>query len=543
MIWLSSACETGLHVAARLAENVGVRLCTPRSRIADTRGAIISLIGRDPGRQLQLEPDDIPPDWAGVDQIWELLQPRDSEKLRQQALQAGISYQRFALDPVAERPDTILAGAFSRFMQVLDRTVQEVRCRDAEYFERHALRTTLPADFALLDAANAAAEVITAAAVSPQRCRVSARAPSPLSDAIADAYELELILGAEASALSAVDRLFESRLDDIKPHSAGTMEEPVLMVDPISAAELAALIAQWCKHHAASRLAERERLARTPPAVTTGHGPASVRIFGVKGPFIVIVNAIAQDARYWIRLIDRLACRHRVLIWTPPAVDEAGRPAGFVEQARAFDSVVAEVTDEPVNLVGWCTGPKLCAHYYLTQPQRVRSMVFLAGTYRPFGDSTLDTTYETTLEMVFRLLERSPAMVPTVRNTLLDAVNAGRSNVARVGDAGAEVLARLDPELIPSVTAPYTSDEATLRYAWQIRDFWCHSIEHELGAIRAPVLVLGAELDWIASSRLGLRVAQALPNARFVELPGATHWCMHDRPDDVSTLIAHFVDE
>lgn len=549
MIWVSSACPAGLHVAARLAASVGVRLYAPRARLADARNAIVALIGQDPGRRLDVLVDDGAPDAEGVEELWHLVQAAQGDDLERETRQAGIAYRRFVLDWVAEPPDAIAAGPFSTFMLALDRTVCEVRRKDPDYFERHALRTSLAADLTVLAATTAASGIVAASAEASRSCRVAARASGgacALADAIADAYELDLILGADPATLSAVDRLFESRLGDLASRSARPVDEPVRWAEPIGGDELAKLIAAWRDRQAASRSAERPHGIETSAAGTaaaTGSARGSHRLYGREGPLVVIVNAIAQDLRYWTRLLDRLIDGHRVLLWAPPALGEGGAPTTFEEQSRALEAVVAEVTDGAVHLVGWCTGPKLCARYCLTHPGRVLSMVFLTGTYRPFGDSSLDTIYETTLEMVFRLLDRSPSMADTVRTTLLDAVNSGRSKAMRPTDPGAEALSRLDAQLVPSVLAPYATSESTLRYASQIRDFWNHSIESEVRAIQAPVLVVGAEFDWVAASRMGQRVAQHLPNGRFVELPGATHWCMYDRPDDVAALIARFVDE
>jgi pimeloyl-ACP methyl ester carboxylesterase len=547
MIWISSACRVGTRVAARLTDRTGVLLAAPRERIGEARAAVAAVLGHDPGDSLDVRPDDLAPGRIG--EIWHLSYATGEEDEDEApagiARETGAAYRRFDLDPVAEAPGEVVPGAFSTLMQALDATVQEVRSRDPGYFDQRALRTTLPADFAFLDAGSAAAEVISAASGPPGRCRISAASadPSLLSNAIGEAYELELIMGSEPSALAAVDRLFESRLGNMA--TAGSAE-PVRRASAAGSSEVTSLVSAWRGHHAASSRAERARLgdfsADPIPHSPGGAGPA-FQVFGRSGPQIVIVNAIAQDHKYWVRLIDRLARDHRVVTWAQRSFGEDGQPATLDDHLRDLEAVVSAVAEGPVHLLGWCTGPKLCTRYYLANSRRVASLVFLAGTYRPFGDTSLDTNYEAALDMVFKLLDRSPNIAPIVRTTLLAAMGGGPSKAAQATDLGAEVLARIDPALIPSVAAPYATDESTLQYAKQIRDFWGYSIEPDVGAIQAPVFVIGAELDRIASSRLGWRVAQAMPNASYVELPGATHYCMYDRPDDVASMIKRFVGE
>jgi pimeloyl-ACP methyl ester carboxylesterase len=513
-------------------------------------------MGEDPGGRLEVRSEDSAtmgagPRCDGIEEIWHLSYAisngdgAGADFLAGFARETGAAYRRFDLDPLGEAPDEVAPGAFSRLMHTLHATVQEVRSRDPSYFEHRALRTTLRADLAFLDAESAASEVLSAASGLPGRSRISVAKPesSLLSDAIGDAYDLELIMGAEPSSLAAVDRLFESRLGNL---ASAWSTDPDRHGRSVSSSELANLMSAWRRYHDASSHAERARLrvlsGATRPAGAEGGGPA-IQVFGESGPVIIIVNAIAQDLRYWIRLIDRLARDHRIVTWMQQSSREDGQPATFDDHLGDLETIVNEVTDGPVHLVGWCTGPKLCVRYCLAHSRRVASMVFLAGTYRPFGDGRFDTRYEITLEMVFKLLDHSPNAAATVRATLLDAMSMQQSKAAPGRDLGTEVLARIDPALVSSVAAPYATDESTLLYAKQIRDFWSRSIVSDVGVLDTPTLVIGAELDQIASPLLGLRVSEAMPCARYVELPGATHYCMYDRPDEVASILGRFIKE
>lgn len=371
-------------------------------------------------------------------------------------------------------------------LQALDRTLEEVRARSPEYFEQHALRTTLPGDDAL-------------------------------AELIGGVFDVEILFGVDPSSLTAVDRLFESRLGGERPALDG--------VDPEE-------IAAWTRRQAESRRAERARLAGFPgPETLRSLGRLEYHLFGEAGPTVVIVNAIGMGLEYWGRLIDRLTPDHRVVIWklrTAVTLDE---------QVGDIAAIVEEVADGPVHLVGWCSGPKLCLRYAAGHPERVASMVFLAGTY---GDPSTETGYQKRLGKVFELLDRSPGMAATVRGMLTDsaAVAAGLSEQAGDFAQEPEVLARADPSLHSALVAPYRSDESTLAYAKQIRDFWSCSLDAGVGI---PTLVVGAELDRIASPKLGQEVARTLPRGRFVVMPAATHYCMHDRPDEVAALIRDFL--
>lgn len=408
------------------------------------------------------------------------------------------------------------------FLEALDRTLEEVRSRSPEYFEQHALRTTLPAPEAMI------------------------------GDRIGDAFEVEILFGADPSSLSAVDRLFESRLG-----TAARTRFPAEAETAATAADIALVLDDWVRRQSEARRSERSRLAGFPGEETLRSargGDLQYHLFGDTGdtgdagPTVVVVNAIGMGLEYWSRFVDRLAPDHRIVLWPLRTANPDGEVATLDDQVRDIGAVVDEVSKEPVHLVGWCSGPKLCLRYAAAHPERVASMVFLAGTY---GNPTTETGYQKRLGKVFELLDRSPAMAATVRGMLTDSasVAAGLSSQsappAHTGGGELlqepEILARADPRLQTALVAPYRSDETTLAYAKQIRDFWSRPLDADARAAGCPALVVSAELDRIASPKLGQDVAKTLPKGRFVEMPGATHYCMFDRPDEVAALVREFL--
>lgn len=390
------------------------------------------------------------------------------------------------------------------FLEALDRTLEEVRSRSPEYFEQHALRTTLPAP------------------------------DDAVGDRIGDAFEVEILFGADPSSLSAVDRLFESRL--------GTGGDGFSLEG----------MDDWIRHRSEAKRSERLRLAGFPGedslrAAGDGlhyHVFGDIGETGDTGPTVVVVNAIGMGLEYWSRFVDRLTPDHRIVLWPLRITNPDGEVASLDDQVRDIGTVIDEVSEGPVHLVGWCSGPKLCLRYAAMHPDRVASMVFLAGTY---GTPATETGYQKRLGKVFELLDRSPAMAATVRGMLTDSASVAAGLSSQSAQAGGEllqeteILARADPRLQTALVAPYRSDETTLAYAKQIRDFWSRPLDADARAADCPTLVVSAEFDRIASPKLGQDVAKTLSRGRFVEMPGATHYCMFDRPDEVAALVREFL--
>lgn len=548
-VWVTSPCPVGVRVAARLLrEGHHVWLTAPAHTHGSLRSAVAGRLGADPGERFVPHP--APPDLSRLDELWHLSPLGGGDHpLRGEAEALGVRCRRFEVAPTASGPETPVPAAFGVLVEALDRTVAEVTARSADYFEHHAVRSTLPEGIELLDAESVASAVMEAAAAGADSRRIAASRPSgieSLAELIGDAYDVELVFGAEEQTLTPVDRLFASRVGasgrSLQLAAEGAGAEGG--AEPADEEAVEACVRAWRRHHADARRAEERRLAglaeggtRRAPA-----GGPELRSFGEGEKTVVIVNAIAQGFGYWTRLIDRLAADHRVVIWELRGAAEGGEAAMMDDHARDLDAVVREVADGPAHLVGWCSGPKLCLRYAAEHPERVASLTFLAGTYRTLGDRA-DVEYQTNLETVFKLLERSPGMADSVRAALTDSVDsaAGASHRARGLAPEAEVLGRIDPRLQALVRAPYGSRESTLSYARQIMDFWRCAIDGPALAVDRPALIIGAELDQIASPARGKELADALPNARFVEMPGATHYCMFDRPDEVAALIREFI--
>ncbi|HEX2207686.1 MAG TPA: hypothetical protein VHG93_08375, partial [Longimicrobium sp.] len=123
-------------------------------------------LGSDPGDRLVLH--DGEPDPSSLDEVWHLSPLGvDDPPAQREAEAPGVPCRRFEIAPVASGPEAPVPDAFGVLVQALDRTVAEVTARSADYFEHHAVRSTLPEGIALLDAASAASAVMALADAPP----------------------------------------------------------------------------------------------------------------------------------------------------------------------------------------------------------------------------------------------------------------------------------------------------------------------------------------------------------------------------------------
>jgi pimeloyl-ACP methyl ester carboxylesterase len=64
-----------------------------------------------------------------------------------------------------------------------------------------------------------------------------------------------------------------------------------------------------------------------------------------------------------------------------------------------------------------------------------------------------------------------------------------------------------------------------------------------LGAIRVPVMVIAGDDDQITPATAMQEMARAIPDARFVLVPGAGHLTPLEQPATVSSALADFLTE
>jgi hypothetical protein len=98
----------------------------------------------------------------------------------------------------AEAP---VRDSLARLLRALDQAVEEVRTRDADYFERHALRAALR-EVPLHTPASAASAILASRGAPQGSCRITAFAEirgSEIAGPVSDAYGVELVFAAEPS--------------------------------------------------------------------------------------------------------------------------------------------------------------------------------------------------------------------------------------------------------------------------------------------------------------------------------------------------------
>ena len=179
------------------------------------------------------------------------------------------------------------------------------------------------------------------------------------------------------------------------------------------------------------------------------------------------------------------------------------------------DDIVTRVAG-PLHLIGVSMGSMVAQHVAVHHPERVASMVLMAGGATVPRDIILARAHE--------VAERGVA--PTVTGTLARWFSADR-----LQEPADPTVARISA-LLQAAHAP------SVAQAWRaIAD---HELRDRLGEVSAPVTVLAAEADKATSVATMAELADLLPNAHLEIVPGP-HMLHLESPAVFSGLVAeHF---
>lgn len=245
-----------------------------------------------------------------------------------------------------------------------------------------------------------------------------------------------------------------------------------------------------------------------------------------RGDPLLILPGLGADLRIWA--CQRLAFgrRHRCIAVDNRGAGRSGKPAGPYSVAQMADDALAVLDAEGIgtaDVLGYSMGSFAAQRLALTHPERVRSLV-LAGT---------------------------SARNHAWRRELL----ADWAEVA--GRRGTHVMAR---HAFPWLLGPRTAR----RFGLWISALWplvlsqpAHAFQSQvaaiaaiddspaaraaLAAITAPTLVLAGAEDQLMPPADGAEVADLIPGATFVTLPGAGHGLMLEAAAEFNDAVLGFL--
>jgi pimeloyl-ACP methyl ester carboxylesterase len=230
----------------------------------------------------------------------------------------------------------------------------------------------------------------------------------------------------------------------------------------------------------------------------------------------LLVHGVPDTERVWRAVLPRLARADVVTLRLPGFGGPV--PAGFDATKDAYAAWLVEqilAHDGPVDLVGHDWGALLVIRAACLRPDHVRTWTA--------GGAPLDAEY---VWHKAAQAWQTPEVGERVMAQLTPTALGGALVTAGVPpDDAREAAAHVDDTMKRCILRLYRS-------AIKVGEEW----GPDLGKLSAPGLILWGERDSYAAPMWGERLA-ARTKARFVALPGCSHWWQLERPADVAVLL------
>jgi len=266
------------------------------------------------------------------------------------------------------------------------------------------------------------------------------------------------------------------------------------------------------------------------------------RTLGPRGaPALALLDGISCDGFIWRDLIAPLSARHRVVHLHYRGHGRSGLPRDPAACTLAHLAAdVADVVDRsgvgPVTLIGHSMGVQVALEVAWRYPAHARAMVLCCGSH----GRVLDTFKHTDLGLkVLPLIERAVAdnyelLARTVRAVLPTGLTY---MVAALSEIKGDLVTRdqFMPYLEHFARMPLDLFVRTLTDASE-RESWPF-----LPRLTLPALVVAGQDDGFTPVQVSRELADRLPHASLVTLPGTSHTAPIERPDLLLEAIESFL--
>jgi len=247
-----------------------------------------------------------------------------------------------------------------------------------------------------------------------------------------------------------------------------------------------------------------------------------------EGPDLVLLHGWGLNLRVWDGLVDELRDRFRVIAVDLPGHGRSpwnlrlGTPA---EQAWLIHTTLAPITNH-YSLLGWSLGAQIALDLAAAMPAQIERLVLVAATPR-FAES-VDWPHGMTAPA---LAAMATQLRKDYRRTVADFLELQ----VRGSVDGNAVLDQLRRALLTHGEARREALEAGLR---TLTD---GDLRPTLEHIKTPALVIAGQYDRITLPAASGALAQALPDAQYVEIRRAAHAPFLSHRAEFATLIGDFL--
>jgi 3-oxoadipate enol-lactonase len=252
------------------------------------------------------------------------------------------------------------------------------------------------------------------------------------------------------------------------------------------------------------------------------------------GPALVLIHEGVADSTMWDDLVDDFAREHRVLRYDLPGYGRSPLPPGPFSHIRDLASLLEGLDVDRASIVGVSVGGRIALDFALVHPDRVDALVLTAPGLPGWDWS----------EEMERVDEQEEALVEAgdvegaaelAVQVWFDGPHRSPADVdAKLRERALEMNRRAYAIQIPAYTTeqqPGPSEQLDPPTIGRLDE------------VRAPTLVVVPELDLPDILGICELLADRIPGARKIVMPGVAHFAPMERPADFTRHVLAFLAE
>lgn len=257
---------------------------------------------------------------------------------------------------------------------------------------------------------------------------------------------------------------------------------------------------------------------------------------------VVLCDGILCDGFIWKYLWDALGETTDMAHWHYRGHGRSSAPADPTRidiQAHAHDlmSVRQHLGDPPVVLVGHSMGTQVALENWHLFPKNVRGLVLICGSFGKITQSFRGVPIiDAILPKLMDIVEKQPDLVRAIWSRIPPEVALKAALLARDIDPNHVRRDDVMPYLRHMTHVDFPMFLRMLRAAGD------HTAEAYLSKIDVPVLIIAGERDTFTPASLSTFMAEQIPNAELLMVPGGTHVAPIEQPDLVEARIQAFLE-
>jgi len=223
--------------------------------------------------------------------------------------------------------------------------------------------------------------------------------------------------------------------------------------------------------------------------------------FGQGAPVILLHGGLA-NANYWGNQVQALDRHYRVIVMDSRGHGRSARdarPFGYDLMASDVVGLMDQLKIPKAAIVGWSDGAIIGLDIAIHHPERLTGLFAFAANSNPSGVKDVN---------------KSPVFTAFIQR------------------------ASKEYESLSPTPREYQSFLSQITKMWNTQPFF----DAELSRIRVPTLIADADHDEAIKRENTLFMADHIPDAQLLLLPGVSHFGFIQDPDQFSFAIEHFLE-